>query len=99
MMIQVAASKEFSITFTVLVITASLESLFVIPRLSYESTSLLTNSFEVSYAMAYYSLHYTKKEINVVGLPNRALKNKGIVDSGCSRHMTGNKAYLLNFRL
>ncbi|GKB28047.1 ribonuclease H-like domain-containing protein, partial [Tanacetum coccineum] len=26
--------------------------------------------------------------------PHRALKNKGIVDSGCSRHMTGNKAYL-----
>ncbi|GKE27161.1 hypothetical protein Tco_1442545 [Tanacetum coccineum] len=25
---------------------------------------------------------------------HRALKNKGIVDSGCSRHMTGNKAYL-----
>ncbi|GJT08163.1 retrovirus-related pol polyprotein from transposon TNT 1-94 [Tanacetum coccineum] len=24
----------------------------------------------------------------------RALKNKGIVDSGCSRHMTGNKAHL-----
>ncbi|GJY14085.1 hypothetical protein Tco_0383394 [Tanacetum coccineum] len=30
--------------------------------------------------------------------PHRSLKNKGIVDSGCSRHMTGNKAsYLLNF--
>ncbi|GJS53042.1 copia protein [Tanacetum coccineum] len=29
--------------------------------------------------------------------PHRALKNKGIVDSGCSRHMTGNKAYLANF--
>ncbi|GJR25650.1 ribonuclease H-like domain-containing protein [Tanacetum coccineum] len=26
--------------------------------------------------------------------PHKALKNKGIVDSGCSRHMTGNKAYL-----
>ncbi|GJU15942.1 ribonuclease H-like domain-containing protein [Tanacetum coccineum] len=25
---------------------------------------------------------------------HRALQNKGIVDSGCSRHMTGNKAYL-----
>ncbi|GJY31493.1 putative ribonuclease H-like domain-containing protein [Tanacetum coccineum] len=28
----------------------------------------------------------------------RALKNKGIVDSGCSRHMTRNKAYLLNIK-
>nr|GEV86379.1 hypothetical protein [Tanacetum cinerariifolium] len=27
-----------------------------------------------------------------------ALKDKGIVDSGCSRHMTGNKAYLANYQ-
>ncbi|GJX81758.1 hypothetical protein Tco_0331239 [Tanacetum coccineum] len=32
------------------------------------------------------------------GLSTRALKNKGIVDSGCSRHMTGNKAYLAEFQ-
>ncbi|GJS14848.1 putative ribonuclease H-like domain-containing protein [Tanacetum coccineum] len=30
--------------------------------------------------------------------PHKALKNKGIVDSGCSRHMTGNKAYLAEFQ-
>ncbi|GJS39608.1 copia protein [Tanacetum coccineum] len=30
--------------------------------------------------------------------PHRALKNKGIVDSRCSRHMTGNKAYLDEFQ-
>ncbi|GKA67989.1 hypothetical protein Tco_0767906 [Tanacetum coccineum] len=30
--------------------------------------------------------------------PQRALKNKGIVDSGCSRHMTGNKAYLAEYQ-
>ncbi|GKE03961.1 hypothetical protein Tco_1395979 [Tanacetum coccineum] len=30
--------------------------------------------------------------------PHRALKNKGIVDSGCSKHMTGNKAYLAEFQ-
>ncbi|GKA93623.1 hypothetical protein Tco_0815609 [Tanacetum coccineum] len=29
-----------------------------------------------------------------IDYPHRALKNKGIVDSGCSKHMTGNKAYL-----
>ncbi|GJY67172.1 putative ribonuclease H-like domain-containing protein [Tanacetum coccineum] len=28
----------------------------------------------------------------------RALKNKGIVDSGCFRHMTGNKAYLAEYQ-
>ncbi|GJX17263.1 putative ribonuclease H-like domain-containing protein [Tanacetum coccineum] len=30
--------------------------------------------------------------------PQRTLKNKGIVDSGCSRHMTRNKAYLADFQ-
>ncbi|GKB22285.1 putative ribonuclease H-like domain-containing protein [Tanacetum coccineum] len=30
--------------------------------------------------------------------PQRALKNKGIVDSGCSRHMTRNKAYLAEYQ-
>ncbi|GJY08124.1 hypothetical protein Tco_0375178 [Tanacetum coccineum] len=29
---------------------------------------------------------------------HRALQNKGIVDSGCSRHMTGNKAYLAEYQ-
>ncbi|GJW90821.1 hypothetical protein Tco_0168374 [Tanacetum coccineum] len=35
--------------------------------------------------------------INTV-YPQRALKNKGIVDSGCSRHMTRNKAYLAEYQ-
>ncbi|GJW85414.1 putative ribonuclease H-like domain-containing protein [Tanacetum coccineum] len=30
--------------------------------------------------------------------PHKALKNKGIVDSGCSRHMTGNKAHLAEYQ-
>ncbi|GKE58318.1 hypothetical protein Tco_1497503, partial [Tanacetum coccineum] len=30
--------------------------------------------------------------------PHRALNHKGIVDSGCSRHMTGNKAYLAEYQ-
>nr|GEV14631.1 hypothetical protein [Tanacetum cinerariifolium] len=30
--------------------------------------------------------------------PHRALNDKGIVDSGCSRHMTGNKAHLANYQ-
>nr|GEU58502.1 retrovirus-related Pol polyprotein from transposon TNT 1-94 [Tanacetum cinerariifolium] len=32
------------------------------------------------------------------GHPRQALKNKVIVDSGCSRHMTGNKAYLVDYQ-
>ncbi|GJS11905.1 putative ribonuclease H-like domain-containing protein [Tanacetum coccineum] len=35
---------------------------------------------------------------NVQDYPQRALQNKGIVDSGCSRHMTGNKAYLAGYQ-
>ncbi|GKA87655.1 hypothetical protein Tco_0809419 [Tanacetum coccineum] len=30
--------------------------------------------------------------------PQKALKNKEIVDSGCFRHMTGNKAYLVEYQ-
>ncbi|GJY11890.1 retrovirus-related pol polyprotein from transposon TNT 1-94 [Tanacetum coccineum] len=30
--------------------------------------------------------------------PQKTLKNKGIVDSGCSRYMTGNKAYLVEYQ-
>nr|GFB01075.1 ribonuclease H-like domain-containing protein [Tanacetum cinerariifolium] len=29
--------------------------------------------------------------------PQHALKDKGIIDSGCSRHMTGNMSYLFDF--
>ncbi|GJS74754.1 putative ribonuclease H-like domain-containing protein [Tanacetum coccineum] len=45
------------------------------------------------------------KEVSTVGgkwdtadNPHRTLKNKGIIDSGCSRHMTGNKAYLADYQ-
>ncbi|GJV54486.1 ribonuclease H-like domain-containing protein [Tanacetum coccineum] len=40
------------------------------------------------------STHSQKPKDN----PHRNLKNKGIIDSGCSRHMTGNKAYLADFQ-
>nr|GEZ65651.1 ribonuclease H-like domain-containing protein [Tanacetum cinerariifolium] len=33
----------------------------------------------------------------VKALVDRALKDKGIIDSGCSRHMTGNKAHLTDY--
>nr|GFC55195.1 ribonuclease H-like domain-containing protein [Tanacetum cinerariifolium] len=32
------------------------------------------------------------------GNPQQALKDKGIIDSGCSRHMTGNMSYLSDFK-
>ncbi|GKF04612.1 hypothetical protein Tco_0035280, partial [Tanacetum coccineum] len=35
---------------------------------------------------------------NTMNYPHRALQNKGIVDNGCSRHVTGNKAYLAEYQ-
>nr|GEW56945.1 ribonuclease H-like domain-containing protein [Tanacetum cinerariifolium] len=32
-----------------------------------------------------------------MGNPQHALKDKGVIDSGCSRHMTGNMSYLFDF--
>ncbi|GJY47578.1 putative ribonuclease H-like domain-containing protein [Tanacetum coccineum] len=32
-----------------------------------------------------------------VGNPHQDLKDKGVIDSGCSRHMTGNKSYLTDY--
>ncbi|GJT43658.1 hypothetical protein Tco_0952373 [Tanacetum coccineum] len=37
--------------------------------------------------------HYWNKDV-----PHKALENKGIVDSGCSRHMTRNRPTLLNIK-
>nr|GEU45945.1 hypothetical protein [Tanacetum cinerariifolium] len=32
------------------------------------------------------------------GNPHHVLKDKGVIDSGCSRHMTGNMSYLTDFK-
>ncbi|GJR14924.1 hypothetical protein Tco_0797576 [Tanacetum coccineum] len=43
----------------------------------------------------------TARKVNTtrpIDNPQRALKNKGIADSGCFRHMTGNKAYLVEYQ-
>nr|GEX95360.1 uncharacterized mitochondrial protein AtMg00810-like [Tanacetum cinerariifolium] len=42
------------------------------------------------------SLRPVKHVINK-GNPQQALKDKGVIDSGCSRHMTDNISYLLDF--
>nr|GEU41341.1 uncharacterized mitochondrial protein AtMg00810-like [Tanacetum cinerariifolium] len=34
----------------------------------------------------------------LVGNPQHALKDKGVIDNGCSRHMTENMSYLSNFK-
>ncbi|GKA43793.1 ribonuclease H-like domain-containing protein [Tanacetum coccineum] len=43
--------------------------------------------------------NFSYKKVNTAeDYLQRALQNKGIVDSGCSRHMTGNKAYLAEYQ-
>ncbi|GJR67200.1 putative ribonuclease H-like domain-containing protein [Tanacetum coccineum] len=38
------------------------------------------------------------KENKGNGNPQQDLKNKGVIDSGCSRHMTGNRSYLIYYK-
>ncbi|GKD25469.1 hypothetical protein Tco_1231683 [Tanacetum coccineum] len=33
----------------------------------------------------------------VLGNPQKELKDKGVIESGCSRHMTGNRSYLTDY--
>ncbi|GJS86185.1 putative ribonuclease H-like domain-containing protein [Tanacetum coccineum] len=43
--------------------------------------------------------NFSNQKVNTAeDVPHKALENKGIVDSGCSRHMTGNKAYLAEYQ-
>nr|GEV23908.1 putative ribonuclease H-like domain-containing protein [Tanacetum cinerariifolium] len=41
--------------------------------------------------------YYEKKMVQKPGNPYHALKDKGVIDSGCSRHMTWNISYLSDF--
>ncbi|GKA40537.1 hypothetical protein Tco_0733130 [Tanacetum coccineum] len=46
-------------------------------------------------------MHWSDTELgleSVEGNPQQALKNKGIFDSGCSRHMTRNKDFLIDYQ-
>ncbi|GJX01587.1 putative reverse transcriptase, RNA-dependent DNA polymerase [Tanacetum coccineum] len=44
-----------------------------------------------------FSLVARKKQWCINGNPQQDLKDKGMIDSGCSRHMTGNKSYLTDY--
>nr|GEV48502.1 ribonuclease H-like domain-containing protein [Tanacetum cinerariifolium] len=43
--------------------------------------------------------YYEKKMVQKPGNPQHALKDKGVIDSGCSRHMIGNISYLYDFKV
>ncbi|GJZ08585.1 putative ribonuclease H-like domain-containing protein [Tanacetum coccineum] len=63
-------------------------------RQNFNSQAVLTNAAR--------KISTVKPVVNRVNTaedyPHRTLQNKGVVDSGCSRHMTGNKAYLAEYQ-
>nr|GFB78672.1 ribonuclease H-like domain-containing protein [Tanacetum cinerariifolium] len=42
-------------------------------------------------------INAVKPSAVTAGNPQQSLKDKGVIDSGCSRHMTGNMSYLSDF--
>ncbi|GJW32166.1 hypothetical protein Tco_0052198 [Tanacetum coccineum] len=74
------------------------------PRKNFVPSAVITNSGKVLVNTAKQSFPKAAISNRVVsavqgnkahaGNPQHALKDQGIVDSGCSRHMTGNKAYI-----
>nr|GEV42912.1 copia protein [Tanacetum cinerariifolium] len=50
-----------------------------------------------NFALMAYSLTSLSSYINFKGNPQHDLKDKRVIDSGCSRHMTGNKSYLTDY--
>nr|GEV79453.1 ribonuclease H-like domain-containing protein [Tanacetum cinerariifolium] len=63
-----------------------------------ETTHLRRNSTERVNTAGSKSVSAVKGNGVTAGHPQQALKNKGIVDSGCSRYMTENKAYLADYQ-
>ncbi|GJU64018.1 putative ribonuclease H-like domain-containing protein [Tanacetum coccineum] len=67
---------------------------------SFKKTTVLRTNFKNHklYTAKVNAVSTVGKKRETAVKPSAALKNKGIVDSGCSRHMTGNKAYLAEFQ-
>ncbi|GJX61317.1 ribonuclease H-like domain-containing protein [Tanacetum coccineum] len=76
----------------------------------HKSVSPFKNSFNITTALG---TNFSKQKVNTAEVnavsavggkretadyPHIALKNKGVVDSRCSRHITGNKAYLAKYQ-
>nr|GEX00701.1 hypothetical protein [Tanacetum cinerariifolium] len=65
----------------------------------YKTQSPIRRSFNKTTApKAYFAQHKVNTGRDKTDNPHQTLKGKGIVDIGCSRHMTGNKAYLVDYQ-
>ncbi|GJT05277.1 putative ribonuclease H-like domain-containing protein [Tanacetum coccineum] len=75
------------------------------PRTTVNSERLMTNVFNknvnTARPKAVVNVARPKAVLNAVkgnqGNPQQDLEEKGVIDSGCSRHMTGNMSYLTDF--
>ncbi|GKB17783.1 hypothetical protein Tco_0851706 [Tanacetum coccineum] len=66
----------------------------------HNSASIILKNFDYIDAQGRSNLGPQKKLIfltNVQGNPQQDLQEKEVIDSGCSRHMTGNMSYLTDF--
>nr|GEU59390.1 putative ribonuclease H-like domain-containing protein [Tanacetum cinerariifolium] len=50
-----------------------------------------------NFALMAYSSTSSHSSTNFEGNPQQDLKDRGVIDSGCSRHMTGNRSYLTDY--
>ncbi|GJR15962.1 putative RNA-directed DNA polymerase [Tanacetum coccineum] len=80
----------FLVQRSVLLCSRHLNGFFILLHLPH------ANSFQLQYSNT--ALQFLLSCEDRPDYPQRALQNKGIVDSGCSRHMTGNKAYLAEYQ-
>ncbi|GKC67003.1 putative ribonuclease H-like domain-containing protein [Tanacetum coccineum] len=61
------------------------------PRTAVNNAGLMKNEINNTYSTA-------RRPFNkITGNPQQDLKDKGVIDSGCSRHMIGNRSYLTDY--
>nr|GEY82332.1 ribonuclease H-like domain-containing protein [Tanacetum cinerariifolium] len=53
--------------------------------------------WHINHSLSPKASNFPPKVTAVQGNPQHALKDKGVINSGCLRHMTGNMSYLSNF--
>nr|GEU41024.1 putative ribonuclease H-like domain-containing protein [Tanacetum cinerariifolium] len=63
-----------------------------------EPKPVMKNNFSPPIIEDWHSNYESREEISPTGNPQqKKYKEKGVIDSGCSRHMTGSKCYLTDF--
>ncbi|GJT70929.1 ribonuclease H-like domain-containing protein [Tanacetum coccineum] len=62
---------------------------------SEEEDESKSKTVEMFYKPSFSKINFVKSTEQ--GNPQQDLKNKGVIDSGCTRHMTGNRSYLTDY--